>query len=111
MLTPSWRARRIDSRWLIAPLGASAVLVFALPASPLAQPWPVIGGNMFSALVGVACARWLPRPRVGRRRGDRRWPSRLMFALRCLHPPGGAVALLVVLTPHDALPASRCFRC
>jgi CBS domain-containing membrane protein len=86
----------IDGRWLIAPLGASAVLVFALPASPLAQPWPVIGGNMFSALVGVACARWLP---------DALWAGAfatalaiaLMFALRCLHPPGGAVALLAVL--------------
>ena len=51
-----------DSRWLVAPLGASAVLVFALPASPLAQPWSVLAGNTFSALVGVACARWVPDP-------------------------------------------------
>jgi CBS domain-containing membrane protein len=36
---------------IVAPLGASAVLVFAVPASPLAQPWPVIGGNTISALV------------------------------------------------------------
>ena len=40
--------------WLVAPLGASAVLVFALPASPLAQPWAVVGGNTVSALVRVA---------------------------------------------------------
>ncbi|RYF58912.1 MAG: hypothetical protein EOO29_49570, partial [Comamonadaceae bacterium] len=51
-----------DTGWLIAPLGASAVLVFALPASPLAQPWAVLGGNTVSALVGIACARWLPDP-------------------------------------------------
>ena len=50
----------VGGNWLIAPLGASAVLVFALPASPLAQPWPVIGGNTIAALVGVACVRWLP---------------------------------------------------
>ena len=83
--------------WLIAPLGASAVLVFALPASPLAQPWPVIGGNTLAALVGVACARWLPEPA---------WAGAfataaaigLMLSLRCLHPPGGAMALLAVLT-------------
>ena len=90
-----------SGNWLIAPLGASAVLVFALPASPLAQPWPVIGGNTLAALVGVACARWLP---------DAWWLGAvatalaigLMFSLRCLHPPGGAVALLVVLThTHD----------
>lgn len=87
--------------WLIAPLGASAVLVFALPASPLAQPWPVIGGDTLSMVVGIACARWIPDPvwaagiAVGGAVG-------LMFALRCLHPPGGAAALLAVLTQTTA---------
>ncbi len=33
---------------LVAPIGASAVLVFAVPASPLAQPWSVVGGNVVS---------------------------------------------------------------
>jgi CBS domain-containing membrane protein len=92
-----------SGNWLIAPLGASAVLVFALPASPLAQPWPVIGGNTLAALVGVACARWLP---------DAWWLGAaatalaigLMFTLRCLHPPGGAVALLAVLTHTSEFP-------
>ena len=41
--------------WLVAPLGASAVLVFGVPASPLAQPWAVVMGNTASALVGIAC--------------------------------------------------------
>ena len=83
--------------WLVAPMGASAVLVFAVPASPLAQPWSVVGGNTLSALVGIACVRWLGGTEmaaalaVGAAIG-------LMFALRCLHPPGGASALLVVLT-------------
>lgn len=82
--------------WLIAPIGASAVLIFGAPASPLAQPWPVIGGNTLSTLVGVACVHWGGPPAlmaavaVGAAIG-------VMFALRCLHPPGGASALLVVL--------------
>jgi len=38
---------------LVAPMGASAVLLFAVPASPLAQPWSIIGGNTISALMGV----------------------------------------------------------
>lgn len=82
--------------WLIAPLGASAVLVFALPASPLAQPWSVIGGNTVSALVGVACATHIPDPVIagGCAVG---LAIALMFALRCLHPPGGATALFAVL--------------
>ena len=83
--------------WLVAPLGASAVLVFGVPASPLAQPWAVVAGNTASALVGIACVHWLGA-----------WPEvaaavavalaiGLMFLLRCLHPPGGAAALLMVL--------------
>src|ERR1700748_3670746 len=44
---------------LVAPMGASAVLLFAVPASPLAQPWSIIGGNIVSAVIGVACATWI----------------------------------------------------
>src|SRR5690606_16230088 len=50
---------------LVAPLGASAVLVFAVPASPLAQPWAVMAGNTVSAMVGIACAKWVPDPALG----------------------------------------------
>jgi CBS domain-containing membrane protein len=39
---------------LIPPMGASAILLFAVPSSPLAQPWPVIGGNLIAALTGVS---------------------------------------------------------
>jgi CBS domain-containing membrane protein len=85
-----------DGMWLIAPMGASAVLLFCLPGSPLAQPWAVIGGNVVSALVGVACFKlggghWLAAPVAGG------LAIGTMFALRCLHPPGGAVALTAVL--------------
>jgi CBS domain-containing membrane protein len=83
--------------WLVAPMGASAVLVFCLPASPLAQPWSVIGSGLVSALVGVACARWIPDPAVAAAAAVGGAVA-LMFALRCLHPPGGAMALLAVLT-------------
>ncbi len=46
------------------------MLVFAVPASPLAQPWAVIGGNTLSALVGIVCATWIPDPALGGRRGS-----------------------------------------
>ena len=87
--------------WLIAPLGASAVLVFAVPASPLAQPWSVIGGNTLSALVGVICVRFFDDPTVAGAVAVAAAIA-LMFSLRCLHPPGGAVALLTALTHADA---------
>jgi len=49
---------------LAAPMGAVAILLFATPASPLAQPWPIIGGNVISALAGIITAR------VAKRSGD-----------------------------------------
>lgn len=88
--------------WLVAPLGASAVLVFGVPASPLAQPWAVFGGNTLSALVGIACMLWLPLPPLGVAAVAVALAIAAMFLLRCLHPPGGAASLLMVLTAtHD----------
>ncbi|MEW6370671.1 MAG: HPP family protein [Pseudomonadota bacterium] len=84
------------SAFLIAPMGASAVLLFCVPASPLAQPWSVVGGNTLSALVGVACAHLVPDPLLAAPLAGC-LAIAAMFALRCLHPPGGAVALTTVL--------------
>lgn len=82
--------------WLVAPLGASAVLVFGVPASPMAQPWAVVGGNTVSALAGIACVHALPSPVLAAPAAVALAVG-LMLALRCLHPPGGAAALLMVL--------------
>jgi CBS domain-containing membrane protein len=82
--------------WLVAPLGASAVLVFAVPASPLAQPWSVVGGNTISALIGIACVRWIGDPALAASVAVATAIG-VMFATRCLHPPGGAMALFAVL--------------
>jgi len=87
--------RGID-QWLMASLGASALLVFALPGSPMAQPWAVIAGNVLSALIGVSCAILIPNLLIA-------LPLSVscsimgMFILRCLHPPAAAVALIAVL--------------
>lgn len=81
---------------LVAPIGASAVLVFAVPASPLAQPWPVIGGNLLSALWGLLVAQCVATP-VAAAALAVGGAIVVMSLLRCLHPPGGAVALGVVL--------------
>lgn len=81
---------------LVAPMGASAVLLFCVPASPLAQPWSVIGGNTISALVGIACARIVHEPMLAAPLAGA-VAIFVMFMLRCLHPPSGAVALTAVL--------------
>lgn len=82
--------------WLVAPIGASAVLVFVVPASPLAQPWSVLGGDMLSALIGLVTAWAVPSSAIA-------VPLALAAAIaamslcRCLHPPGGACALVGAL--------------
>ena len=86
----------INAAWLIAPMGASSVLLFAVPASPLAQPWSIMGGNMLAALIGVTCAKLVGEPILAA--GIAAAASiGAMFVFRCIHPPGGAVALTAVL--------------
>jgi CBS domain-containing membrane protein len=89
------------SWWLLTPpfvvaaIGASSVLIFALPSSPLAQPWSVFGGYVVSASVGVAMASIpYPVPAAGLAVGG---AILAMLALRCLHAPAGAVALFAVV--------------
>ena len=99
LLATEWishQALGSSNPWFIAPMGASAVLLFAVPASPLAQPWSIVGGNVMAALVGVGCVHLFGSsgPVAALAAAV---TIALMFALRCLHPPGGAVALTAVL--------------
>lgn len=82
--------------WFVAPMGASAVLLFAVPSSPMAQPWSIVGGNLVSASIGVACALWIDDTGLAVSVAAA-LAIAVMFALRCLHPPSGAVALTAVL--------------
>lgn len=85
-----------DFPLIVAPLGASAVLVFAVPSSPMAQPWPVIGGNVISSLVGVLIYQAIPN--IGLAASLAVGAAILIMSLlRCLHPPGGASALTAVI--------------
>jgi len=95
-----WAHAAHAGHWMVASLGASAVLVFALPSSPLAQPWPVLGGNTLSVLVGVACASLVPDPALAAALAVAA-AVLVMVPLRCLHPPGAAMALFVVLNPGE----------
>lgn len=85
-----------SSPWFIAPMGASTVLLFGVPSSPLAQPWSIVGGNLVAAIIGVTVAMLVPHQGLaaGLAVG---LAMAVMFALRCVHPPSGAVALTAVL--------------
>lgn len=81
----------------IASMGASAVLLFAAPHGTLSQPWPVLGGHLVSALIGVTCARWFGGEPMLAASLAVALSIAAMYPLRCLHPPGGATALYAVL--------------
>lgn len=99
LLLTQWLAQVVLGQahpWLAAPMGAAAVLVFALPASPLAQPWPVLAGNTLAAAIGVAVHGWLGPTAVAAAVAAGASIA-AMSALRCLHPPAAAVAVIPVL--------------
>lgn len=85
-----------DSLLLVASMGASAVLLFAVPHGALSQPWPLTGGHVLPAVIGVACAQAIADPLIAA-------PLAVslsivaMHYLRCLHPPGGGTALVAVI--------------
>lgn len=81
---------------IVAPIGASAVLLFAVPTSPLAQPWSIVGGNTISALVGVGVVQFIADPILAAGVSVSLAILAMSFA-RCLHPPGGAAALTAVV--------------
>ena len=41
---------------VVTSMGSSAVLLFSSPHSSLSQPWPLVGGHVLAASVGVSCA-------------------------------------------------------
>lgn len=84
--------------YLIAPFGASAVLLFAVPNAPLAQPWSAVVGNTLAALVGVAVCLSVPDPalRIALAVG---LAIAVMILCRAVHPPAGAVAMTAAMSP------------
>lgn len=93
----AWLTRTLDQALLIAPFGASCVLLFSLPQSPLARPRNVIGGHLLSALMGLivlglfgptafACGLGVGLAIMAMQLTD------------TLHPPAGGDPLVVILT-------------
>jgi CBS domain-containing membrane protein len=85
---------------LLASMGASAVLLFGLPNSPLAKPWSFAAGHLISATVGLVCSHLFT---------DLALMAAVtisivlfvMYIFECMHPPGGATALVPVIASTD----------
>jgi CBS-domain-containing membrane protein len=82
---------------LVAPLGASAVLIYGAVKSPLAQPRNFVGGHLVCAVIGVASYQALH---------SNLWLASAvavsvaiaaMHLTKTVHPPGGATALIAVI--------------
>lgn len=82
--------------FLVASLGAAAVLLYCSPESPMSRAWPVIGGHLLSSAVGVTCYLWIPDINFAAA-GALSLSILFMHWARCLHPPGGAAALVAVI--------------
>lgn len=87
---------------VVASFGAATVVMFALNGTDAAKPYNVFLGHVISLVVGLLCSRFI-------------YPISIDAALftavigtlvgmklfRCVHPPGGAVAMILVLTPIE----------
>lgn len=95
---------------VVASMGATAVLLFAVPHGQLSQPWPVVGGHVISALIGVCCAQLIANPvlataiAVGASIG-------VMHQLKCIHPPGRAAAFTAVMGGQPIVNIRICTSC
>lgn len=85
---------------IVGSFGASAVLLFAAPRAPFSQPRNLIGGHVISAIVGVACFRYLPDLLFIQESAAVATAIALMMLTRTVHPPGGATALIAVIGPE-----------
>ena len=81
---------------IVASMGASAVLLFAVPHGPLSQPWALGGGHLVSAFIGVSANLLLADPVIAAAAAVG-VSITAMYYLRCIHPPGGATALTAVV--------------
>ena len=92
---------KIVSPWpgypmIVASMGASAIILFFIPGSPLAQPWPFVGGQLVSAVVGVACALNIQETSTAAATAVG-GSVLLMLLFRCLHPPAAATSLTPIM--------------
>jgi CBS domain-containing membrane protein len=85
---------------LLGPVGASAVLLFAVSTGALAQPWSIIGSYLISALVAVACVRLLGNS-VSAASVAVCSAIVIMCVCRCLHPPGAAIAISIITSKQE----------
>ncbi len=92
----AWLGHASGMPWLMAPLGATCVLLFSAPVAPFSQPAAVLGGHVVSTVIGLAVAHFAPTEwwSLGLAVG---LAIAAMHLLRLTHPPAGADPIVVLL--------------
>ena len=86
-----------DLVMIIGSFGASAVLIYGAIKSPLAQPRNLMGGHVFSAIIGVMSYKMLHGNMWLASSVSVATAIAVMHATKTLHPPGGATSLIAVI--------------
>lgn len=87
---------------VVASMGASAVLLFAVPHGPLSQPWHLVMGHVSAAVIGVACQRLFADTALAAAVAVG-FAVLVMRVTSSIHPPGGATALTAVIGGPDVV--------
>lgn len=82
--------------FIIASMGASAIILFATPHVAMAQPWALIMGQLVAGVCGLASWNWITDPMIAVVVAVTA-TALLMVLLNCRHAPGGATALFIAL--------------
>ncbi|EJS4059748.1 HPP family protein [Vibrio parahaemolyticus] len=80
---------------LMAPFGATAVLVFGVPSSPLAQPKNVIIGHFITASIGIAFSQYVEITPITLAIATGSGVSAMLIT-KTTHPPAGANPILIM---------------
>ncbi|WP_415887327.1 HPP family protein [Neptuniibacter sp. QD29_5] len=86
-----------DIAFLMAPFGATAVLVFGVPNSPLAQPKNVIFGHLLTAFIGVFFSQYFEVSPLTLAIATGLGVSAMLVS-KTTHPPAGANPILIMLS-------------
>ncbi len=96
VLTMGWLSDGVYAWFVIASMGASAIILFATPHAPMAQPWALLAGQMIAGICGLASWTFFSDPMIA---VPIAVTSTLFFMLlfKARHAPGGATALFIAL--------------
>lgn len=93
---------------ILASMGASTFLLFVVPHSPLAQPWPLTAGHVTAGFIGVASYQFIPDTMLALAVAVS-LSVMVMYLLNCMHPPAAATAMIAIIGGEQIISLSWSF--